>query len=169
MSAMAIASACDCQFIRVNIVSWAMLTDQGTIEGQAARLARFRRMLDSDVLLFADCLVKHAVPLAPQSMELVALDTWERGGAQALIISGTATGRATDDADILAARKGAPKAPILLGSGVKAENIGHYLSVADGVISGTSIKKDGKVEKPVEVKRVRALIDARNRFLKDSL
>src|SRR5438105_4957210 len=92
ISAIAIATTCDCQFIRVNQLSWAMLADQGVIEGRAAQIARYRRQLLSDVVIFADCLTKHAVSIAPQSMELVAMDTWERGGADALVISGVATG-----------------------------------------------------------------------------
>lgn len=96
MSAIAIATACECQFIRINVLSWAMLTDQGVIEGKSAQLLRYRRQLQSDVLIFADCLVKHAISIAPLEMELVAADTWERGGADALIISGVATGKTTD-------------------------------------------------------------------------
>src|SRR6266852_856009 len=106
MSGIAVATACDCQFIRVNQLSWAMLADQGVIEGRAAQILRYRRQLQADVLIFADCLTKHAVPLAPQTMELVAMDTWERGGADALVISGVATGKPTDYDDVVAARLG---------------------------------------------------------------
>src|SRR5262245_32883244 len=38
ISALAVAVACDCQFIRVNVLSWAMLADQGLIEGKAAEI-----------------------------------------------------------------------------------------------------------------------------------
>ena len=49
MSALAIATACDCQFVRINQLAWAMLTDQGILEGKAAEIralspcARFAR------------------------------------------------------------------------------------------------------------------------------
>ncbi len=158
ISAMAIAAACDCQFIRVNVLAWAMLTDQGVIEGKSAQLLRFRAQLQANVLVLADCLVKHAVPLAPQSMEFVAMDTWERGGADALIISGVGTGKATDEGEVRQARKGAPDAPLLIGSGVNEANVGSLLTVADGAIVGTSFKVDGKIDNPVELARVQRLV-----------
>jgi membrane complex biogenesis BtpA family protein len=159
ISAMAIATVCKCQFIRANLLSWALLTDQGIIEGKAAQLLRYRRQIQSDVLIFGDCLSKHAFPLTEQPMELVALDTWERGGADALIISGVATGHETSREDVLAAKKGAPDAPILIGSGINQENVKTLLPIVDGIMVGTDSKVDGKVENPVDVSRVRALVD----------
>ena len=158
ISAMAIAAACDCQFIRVNVLAWAMLTDQGVIEGKSAQLLRFRAQLQAPVLVLADCLVKHAVPLAPQSMTFVAMDTWERGGADALIISGVGTGKATDEDDVRQARIGAPDAPLLIGSGVSEQNIGSLLTVADGAIVGTAFKVGGQITQPVELARVERLV-----------
>lgn len=159
MSALAIAAACDAQFVRINIVSWAMLTDQGIIEGRAAELARYRKMLGANTLIFTDCLTKHAEPLAPMQMEWVALDTWERGGAHALVISGKATGYATDLGDVIAARKGVPDAPLLIGSGVTVENVLDFMPVVDGMLVGTSLKVDGRVENVVETARVRAVVE----------
>jgi len=158
LSGMAIATVCECQFIRVNVLSWAMLTDQGVIEGRSAQLLRFRAQLRSNVLILADCLVKHAVPLTPQNMESVALDTWERGGADALIVSGSATGKPTDEAEVRRARRGAPDAPILIGSGIDANNVHYLMEVADGAIVGTSFKVDGQIENPVDLARVQTLI-----------
>ena len=65
-AAMGIAAASGASFVRVNVLSGAMLTDQGLIEGQAAELLRLRRQLEAtEVGIFADVLVKHAYPLAP--------------------------------------------------------------------------------------------------------
>lgn len=160
ISAIAIATACDAQFARINIVSWAMLADQGIIEGRAAEIARYRRMLGSQVLIFSDVLTKHAAPLAPMDMRWVAHDTWERGGVDALVVSGQATGYATDMGDAIAARQGAPDAPILIGSGVTAASVRDYLHVVDGVLVGTSLKVDGKVENPVDPARVKQVVAA---------
>jgi membrane complex biogenesis BtpA family protein len=150
--------------VRVNQLSWAMLADQGIIEGKAAHILRYRRMLDSKVMIFADCLTKHAVPLAPQSMEWVALDTWERGGADALVVSGMATGYETDYDDVLLARKGAPEAPILIGSGVTDKNLEKFLPVTDGILVGTWLKQDGRVENPVDISRVRRMVTLKKSF-----
>lgn len=165
MSALAIAAACECQFVRVNQVAWAMLTDQGILEGRAAELTRYRRALGAETLIFADCLVKHAVPLAIQPMEMIARDTWERGGADALVISGAGTGMVTERADVLAARKGASDAPLLIGSGVTLDNLDVFLPISQGLLVGTWFKVDGKVTNPVDVGRVRAFIQRRDALI----
>src|SRR5215212_5017525 len=58
-------------FIRVNVHSGAMVTDQGVIEGRADRTLRRRRELgaERDVAILADVLVKHAAPLGAVSLE----------------------------------------------------------------------------------------------------
>ncbi len=46
---------------------------------------------------------------------------------------------------------------LLIGSGVTVSNGAAYLEFADGVIVGTSVKRDGKVSNPVDSNRVAAL------------
>ena len=53
--ALSIAHVCGADFIRVNVVIGAYVTDQGIIQGCAAELARLRRSLDSEVLIFEGC------------------------------------------------------------------------------------------------------------------
>jgi membrane complex biogenesis BtpA family protein len=134
-----------------------MLTDQGIIEGDAHHTLRTRQHLAPHVRIFADVHVKHAVPLAPLSIEQAARDNLERGGADALIISSHATGQPTELADVQRVRRACPAAKILLGSGVTAENIAPFLPWIDGVIVGTSVKRDGQIANPVDPRRVAAL------------
>ena len=94
------------------------------------------------------------------SIEDSARDTIERGLADALIVSGTGTGMATNLSDVERVRTACPGAKILLGSGATAANVRDYLSIADGFIVGTSLKVDGKLLKPVDPKRVAALARA---------
>ncbi|MPN59874.1 hypothetical protein SDC9_207596 [bioreactor metagenome] len=54
-------------------------------------------------------------------------------------------------------RKADGDTPILIGSGINEKNIADYLAVVDGVIVGSSVKKDGKVKNPVDAERVRRL------------
>ena len=53
-----------------------------------------------------------------------------------------------------------PEAPLLVGSGASPETVAELLSVADGVIVGTSLKRDGRLANPVDVERVRRLVAA---------
>src|SRR5712671_3269210 len=61
-AALAICAACGGSFIRVNVHTGAMLTDQGLIEGDAFHTLRFRARISPATEIFADVHVKHAVP-----------------------------------------------------------------------------------------------------------
>jgi membrane complex biogenesis BtpA family protein len=159
-AALALCGACNGSFIRVNVHTGAMLTDQGLIEGNAHDTLRCRQQLCPQTKIFADVLVKHAVPLGDLSIEDSARDTLERGLADALIISGVGTGMAAELSDLERVRHACPSAKIFLGSGVTLANIHDFLSLADGFIVGTSLKRGGKISKPVDSKRVRALASA---------
>jgi membrane complex biogenesis BtpA family protein len=159
-AALALCAACDGSFIRVNVHTGAMLTDQGIIEGNAFETLRIRRQLCPKVLIFADVHVKHAVPLGDSSIEQSARDTVERGLADALILSGIGTGLPTDAQEVLSVRRALPSACILLGSGVNVANLHQYLPAADGFIVGTSLKIGGQVGKAVDRKRVAVLAAA---------
>jgi len=157
-SALAIASVTGARFIRVNVHTGAMVADEGVIEGEASETLRYRRELGSDVKIFADVLVKHAVPLGSQGLRLAAITAGERGLADALIVSGPMTGEATLSEDVLTVKGAMTNLPTLVGSGVNETNVQELLSIADGAIVGTSLKKDGRVSNPVDAARVRRLV-----------
>ena len=159
-AALALCVACGGDFLRVNVHSGAMLTDQGIIEGDAYHTLRERARLAPGTQIFADVHVKHAVPLGDWSLEDAANDTLERGLADALIVSGVGTGKAADLDDVRRVRAACPHAKILLGSGVNLANVKSFLQIADGVIVGSSLKRDGKLANPVDAKRVAALVKA---------
>jgi len=141
LSAIGIAAATGAAFIRVNIHTGAAVTDQGIIEGDAYATLRKRATLAPDVLIFADHLVKHATPLGEAS----AKDLRLRGLADALIVTGAETGAAADPSRLRELRESID-APLLLGSGLTAENAGQFAD-ADGAIAGTSLKHDGRVDR----------------------
>jgi hypothetical protein len=157
---LALCAVCGGAFIRVNVHTGAMLTDQGLIEGNAYETLRFRQRVCPRTQIFADVHVKHAVPLGNWTIEDAARDTVERGLADALIVSGAGTGLATDLADVERVRRTCPATKILLGSGVRLENVRDYLAAADGFIVGSSLKAAGRLSNPVDAKRVAALVRA---------
>jgi hypothetical protein len=110
----------------------------------------------------ADCMVKHAYRLsADVTLEAMVEETWERAGADALIISGAGTGKPTSLEDVQKARAIVPEAPLFIGSGVTKETIASFLHVADGVIVGTAVKKYGILENPVDLDAVREIVAAK--------
>lgn len=160
-AALAIATVCEAHFIRVNVHTGTMLTDQGIIQGTAHNTLRYRTQLGSSVHILADVAVKHAVPLAPTPLVELAEDMYYRGLADGLIVTGTATGRSARIEDITALQSALPTARIFVGSGVTADTIGMMLNYADGVIVGTAVKRDGITSNPVDAERVQALVAAR--------
>ena len=158
-AALAIAHAVGARFIRVNVLCGGRLTDQGIVSGIAHDLLRDRAHLGAEhVRLFADVHVKHSSPLGPAPLEDEVADTIHRGLADAVIVSGPATGRKVDTAELERVRAAAGDSPVLLGSGVTPDSLRAYVGLADGFIVGTSLKRDGVATNPVDPQRVRKLI-----------
>jgi membrane complex biogenesis BtpA family protein len=159
-AALGLAAACDGSFIRVNVHTGAMLTDQGILQGNAYETVRARTQLCPQTQIFADVHVKHAVPLGDESLEAAARDACERGRADALIISGPGTGLPALAADVETAREVCSNTPVLIGSGFNAGNARDFLPWINGAIVGSSLKKNGRVNNPVDLARVKALVRA---------
>jgi len=159
-SALAVATAIGARFIRVNVLAGAVVADQGIVQTDAHDLLRDRRLLGVDVAIFADVQGKHAMPLAPVELEQQARDLAARALADGLVVSGRATGDATPIEDVKRVRSAVPDVPIIVGSGVTPETAPELLSLADALIVGTSLKRDGDVSAPVDPARVRRLVDA---------
>ena len=159
-SALAIAACTGAKFIRVNVLSGVMATDQGLIEGDAHGLMRYRRDLGVDVKILADVLVKHAQPLGRPSVTTAVQDTIHRGLADGVIVSGTATGHAPTVEDLALAREAAGDTPVFIGSGATIDNIAHLIPAASGVIVSSSLKRKGQIEQPVDPIRTRQFVTA---------
>jgi uncharacterized protein len=158
-AALAISACTGAQFIRVNILTGSMVTDQGLIQGEAHSIMRYRRELGCHTRIFADVLVKHASPLGPTTLFQAVRDAAERGLADGVIITGHATGDAPLLEDLEIARAAAPHTPILIGSGATNENIGALIERADGVIVASALKRFGQIDQPIDPHRTRHFVD----------
>jgi len=157
-AAIAIATAVEAQFIRVNVHMNAVVSEQGIIQGLSHQTLRLRKNLHSDVLIFADVGVKHAAPLASRGLITESKDVINRGLADALIVSGELTGAETDPQDVITVKQ-TIQAPVLIGSGVTPDNIDKVYQHADGFIVGSYFKKDGIANNSLDESRINALID----------
>ena len=155
LGALSVAAVTEAAFIRVNVHTGAMLTDQGIIEGRAAEVLRRRAALAPSCQIWADIHVKHAQPLAHITLAQAAEETFGRGGADALIVTGAGTGKRTSLDEVKRVKDAVPRAPVLVGSGVTAATVVETLSVADGVIVGSDLKVGGDARQPVELDRAR--------------
>ncbi|WP_456365403.1 BtpA/SgcQ family protein [Thermococcus sp.] len=156
IAAYSIAYAVNADFIRVNVLSGVAYTDQGVIEGIAHELAKLRKILPSKIQVFADVHVKHAVYFG--NFEDALRDTVERGLADAVVVSGKATGKPVDIERLALAKRISP-VPVLVGSGTTYENLPELWKYADGFIIGTWIKREGNVKNEVSLERARKLAE----------
>ena len=157
LAALGVAAAVGARWVRVNVLTGASVTDQGLIVGEAARLAAYRRQLRADVTLLADFLVKHAAPLVARDVPAAARDLAERSGADGLVLSGNRTGRPVDVALFDEVRAAVGDFPIWIGSGLDVANASELWPRCDGAIVGSSCKRHGRPDGPVDADRARAL------------
>jgi membrane complex biogenesis BtpA family protein len=158
--ALAVAHASGAAFARVEGFVFAHVADEGVIESRAGELLRFRRSIGADrVKIFADVKKKHAAHALTADVDLVeSARAAEFFLADAVIVTGVATGREADS-DEVAAVAHAVSVPTLVGSGVTSLNMARYPAAA-GFIVGSSVKVDGIWWEQLDPARVAALVEA---------
>jgi hypothetical protein len=160
LAAIAVAASSGADFVRINVFTGARVADQGILEGEAHEVMRYRKLLGARVRVFADVAVKHSAPLGERPLADEVEDTLLRARADAIIVSGSGTGRQTP-ADVLRlAKQAAGDAPVFVGSGASADTAADLLRVADGLIVGSWLKEHGVLHAPVDVERVRSVVSA---------
>jgi membrane complex biogenesis BtpA family protein len=154
-----VAHAANLDFIRAEGFAFAHVADEGLIQSSAAALLRYRRMIGADrVQVWADVKKKHSSHAITADISLGATaEAVDFMRGDAVIVSGSVTGDAPKIADVLEA-KAHCRLPVLLGSGVDADNIADFYQAADGFIIGSYFKADGHWANPVEAERVRRLM-----------
>lgn len=159
LSALAVAAAVGASYVRVNVLSGAAVTDQGVIEGKAAGLMRYRKTLGAEqVKVLADVRVKHAAPLALRPLQEEVEELVQRAGADAVIVSGSGTGKPTDLSHAAAVKRYAGDTPVLIGSGADASSMPQLKGACDGFIVGSAAKPGGKIDEPVDLELAKQIV-----------
>jgi membrane complex biogenesis BtpA family protein len=153
--AVAVAHAARLDFVRVEGFAFAHIADEGFIQSSAAPLLRYRKQIGADhVQVWADVKKKHSSHAITSDISVgETAEAVEMMRGDAVIITGMVTGDPPALADIRDAKKHC-RLPVYLGSGVTAQNLARYYSVADGFIVGSHFKKDGLWSNTVDAKRV---------------
>jgi len=159
----AIAKATGAAFIR-EVVTGVYESDMGVWAPDAAALYRYRRQIDAEnVRIFANITPEFASPLGSRSVAQRAKSAVVSSLVDAILIAGPMAGAEPDYATVLEAKEAVgDEVPVLLNTGARPDNVAQYLEVADGVIVGSCLKKDGYTWNPVELARVKAFMDAVN-------
>ena len=159
--ALGIAKAVGAGWVRANQWVNAYVANEGILNGPAPEAMRYRsRIRADDVAIFADVHVKfgaHAIT-ADRSIAEQATDA-EWFDADVLIASGTRTGSPTEAREVDDVRSGT-NLPVIVGSGLSAEQVPALFATADGAIVGQWLKHDGRWWNPVDPRRVDQLMAA---------
>ncbi|MBL8132255.1 MAG: BtpA/SgcQ family protein [Anaerolineae bacterium] len=154
----AVAHTCGAAFVRVEVFVDRVISAMGVVEPCAPQITRYRAALGARrVQLWADIQTKYTTNITPQPLTTSAKEA-QAAGADALIVTGAATGSATP-LDAVVEVKQVAKIPVLVGSGTTIDNAAEVFRIADGAIVGSSLKADGRVQNPVSLGRTRAFIE----------
>ncbi len=157
-ASLSVAHAVRAHFIRATFFTEASVDVSGLVLPRPHELLRFRKFLDPTIKIFADVHIKHSAPLVNRPLGDSALDA-KYFLADAIIISGTHTGKATKIDDIMEAKDAVGDFPVLVGSGFSKDRAEQIFRYADGAIVGTSLKEEGISSKPVDRQRVKELME----------
>jgi hypothetical protein len=159
MAALALAKATGAAFMR-EVVTGLYESDMGLWAPDGGSLYRYRSQLDAqDVAIFANITPEFASPLGSRTLSQRAKSAVVSSLVDAILIAGPMAGAEPDLEQLREAKRAVGEnVPVLLNTGAKAENIARFLSVADGVIVGSSLKVDGYTWNPVDPKRVEAFM-----------
>ena len=141
-SVFAIAAAVGAEFVRIKVYVGAVLGSEGVVEGAAQAALRARKQLGlEDVAILADVIERTSYQLVPVPVEELGDWAARHGHADGLIV----TGHTVDETLGLLQRLrvSQPLAPLLVGGGATAGNVGSLLAYADGIIVGGSLKESG--------------------------
>jgi len=168
MAALAVAHAAGLDLIRVEGYVFAHIADEGWIESSAAELLRYRKLIGAEqVQVWADVKKKHSSHAVTTDISLGATaEAVEFMRGDAVIVTGSTTGTPPSLADVREA-KAHCRLPVVLGSGVTADNIADFYPHADGFIIGSYFKTDGHWAKSVDARRVAQLMEIVNKLRHD--
>lgn len=149
-ASLAVAAACGGAFIRTDFFVDRMARPEhgGEMRIDPVGLLAYRdeALRAPGLLVLADVQVKYARMIEARPLaESARLAAEHR--ADAIVVTGRATGDPPSAADLAAARAGAGECPVLIGSGLDAGNAHRLLGLADGAIVGTSLMTGDAVDR----------------------
>jgi len=158
--ALAVAHAVGLDFIRAEGFVFAHVADEGIIESSAGELLRYRKMIGAEnIFIFTDVQKKHCSHSITADLSLSEIvKTAEYFLSDGIIITGRSTGEEALIDDVKIASE-TTALPIILGSGITAENIEKYWQYADVFIIGSYLKENGDWKNPVSRERLDKLMN----------
>jgi len=132
----------------------------GVINPCSTQVINYRKQIGAEnVKILADVQVKYYYMVNP-GITITQSARWaERQGADAVIVTGTASGVETPMDDLQKVKKSI-SIPVVAGSGVTVENMAQQKEAADIMIIGTTLRPGGKMSEPIDPERAKAIVAA---------
>jgi len=159
-----LAVATGARFVR-EIFTGVYASDFGLWNTNIGEVARHRQRIGgADVKLFFNIVPESAKYLADRDLAAIAKTTVFATLPDALCVSGLTAGAPTDTQSVATVKAAAGEVPVFVNTGVRANNVGDQLSVADGAIVGTYFKENGVFENRADLARVEELMGAAREY-----
>lgn len=153
-AALAIAKATGASFVR-EVVTGVYVSDMGLWNTSVAETFKYRKLINAtDVAVFFNIMAEFAYSLDRRPVEFIARSVVFSSLADAILVSGPMTGQPPELETVKKVKEAVKDVPVIVNTGVREENVHELLSLADGVIVGTSLKNDGITWNPVDPNRV---------------
>lgn len=168
-TAIAVALAAGCDFVRAEGWTYAHVSDKGIAEASAGETIRYRHQIGAGhIPIFTDIRKKHASHAWTSDLDAgdIAMGM-ALHRSDAVIVTGPHTGVAPSEEQLIEVRH-ATELPVLIGSGVTVENAADLALFCDGFIVGSAMKENGCWDAPVSEVRVEAMVEAAARLRKES-
>ncbi|AYY12255.1 BtpA/SgcQ family protein [Actinobacteria bacterium YIM 96077] len=163
-----VAVATGAGFVR-EIFTGVYASDFGLWDTNVGATARHRRAVSGDdVRLMFNIVPEGATYLSDRDLADLTRSTVFNARPDAICVSGLTAGAATDDSALSAVKAAAGDTPVVVNTGVRANNAAQALSVADAAVVGTFFKRDGVFENSVDPERVRLLMSEVHRLREEA-
>jgi membrane complex biogenesis BtpA family protein len=150
-----LAVATGAAFVR-EIFTGVYASDFGLWNTQCGEVLRHQHAVHGQhVKLFFNIVPESAVYLAERHIVDIARSTVFIAQPDALCVSGLTAGVEASAETLRLVKDAVPQTPVFANTGVRLSNVEAMLATADGVIVGTTFKRDGYIWNEVDASRVR--------------
>jgi len=153
-ASLSVALAANLDYIRAEGFIFSHIGDEGFFDSDAGNLLRYRKNIGGkNIAIFTDIKKKHSSHSITSDLTIEDFaHSAEFFLSDGIIITGKSTGYPVDTKDLSALSK--LKIPIIIGSGLTAENISNYWKLADGFIIGSYFKEEGYWRNQISIERI---------------
>lgn len=154
-----VAMATGAQFVR-EIFTGVYASDFGMWDTKVGEVIRHQHAVSAGhVRLLFNIVPESAVYLGGRHVADIARSTVFNNRPDALCVSGLTAGAEASAQTLQIVKQAVPDTPVFANTGVRLENVAEQLSLADGAVIGTAFKEAGNTWNPVDVERVKAIMD----------